>query len=90
MQMPSHAVAQQTPCAQWLLAHSASLEQVSRDGRMQLPFTQGGAVQSASILQVVRQVAVVVSQRNGAQMVGGATLQTLWPSQMSVPETTSP
>jgi len=48
MQMPSHAVAQQTPCAQWLLAHSASLEQVSRDGRMQLPFTQGGAVQSAS------------------------------------------
>jgi hypothetical protein len=57
-QTPSQAVLQQTPCAQWLLAHCASLTQVSRGGRMQLPFIQGVPAHSASVVQVVRHTAV--------------------------------
>ena len=90
MQTPSQAVLQQTPCAQWLLAHCPSLTQVARGGRMQLSFMQGVPVQSASVVQLVRQVAVAGSQRKGTQILVGLTRQTRWPSHVSVPTTASP
>ena len=60
-QIPTHAVAQQTPCSQKLELHSAAAAQVAPIGFLpQLPVMQVfGFVQSAVDPQVVRQVPVV-------------------------------
>jgi hypothetical protein len=51
-QGPSHLVAQQVPCAQKPLAHSASAEQDAGSGLPQDPFTHGfPGTQSSALMQ---------------------------------------
>jgi hypothetical protein len=71
LQVPVQAAEQQTPCAHTVELHSASLPQVAPTGFLpQLPPMQLlGAMQSASVMQVVRQATVApVAQTNGAHV----------------------
>jgi hypothetical protein len=62
-QVPSQLVLQQTPCAQWPLAHCSGRVQGPGSPTMQWPFVQVVPVQSASVVQFVRHDAVAGSQR---------------------------
>ena len=67
-QGPSHCVAQQTPCAQKPLAHSASVEQAAGSRVPQDPFTQGcPGAQSSAVTQALWQAFVCGSQAYGVQ-----------------------
>lgn len=63
-QVPVHAVAQQTPCAQKLDAHSVAAVQVCPSGFFEqvVPLQTFGAAQSALVVHVVRHAFAVVSQ----------------------------
>jgi hypothetical protein len=68
-QVPVHAVAQHTPCAQKPDAHSAPAAQVRPSGFLEQvpPLQTLGEAQWASVVQVVRQAFAVVSQTYGLQ-----------------------
>jgi hypothetical protein len=82
-QLPVHAVRQQAPCSQKPLEHSAAAVQAAPLGRLpQLPPVQTlGATQSASAVQVTRQVPVV-PHTYAPQVVGDAAPQVPAPSQV--------
>ena len=65
--MPVHAVAQQTPCAQKLDAHSVAAVQVCPSGFFEHvpPLQTLGAAQSAFVVHVVLHAFAVVSQTYG-------------------------
>jgi hypothetical protein len=86
MQVPVQAVAQQTPCAQWVDMQSALAEQLAPGGfRPQLPPLQELPVeQSVSAVQTVLHepaFAPLVVQTYGAQDWLGCALQVPIPSQ---------
>jgi hypothetical protein len=75
-QVPVHAVAQHTPCAQKPDAHSAAAAQVRPSGFLEQvpPLQTLGEAQWASVVHVVRQAFAVVSQTYGlhAELVAAA------------------
>ena len=82
-QIPTHAVAQQTPCSQKPALHSAAAPQAAPTGFFpQLPPMQVfGLVQSAFVAQVVRQ-APPVPQTNGSHDDGDVVWQVPVPLQV--------
>ena len=82
-QIPTHAVAQQTPCSQKPELHSAAAPQPAPTGFLpQLPAMQVfGLVQSAVVVQVVRQ-APPEPQTNGSHDDGDVVWQVPVPLQV--------
>jgi hypothetical protein len=90
-QVPVQAVPQQTPCAQKPLLHSASPPQAPPIGFLpQLPLMQLlGAMQSASVMQIVRQ-RPSVPQTNGVHAWPGTPVQAPAPSQRNADVSVDP
>jgi hypothetical protein len=82
-QLPVHVVRQQTPCAQIPETHSVpSAQEAPGCLRPHEPFwhTNGGEMQSASVVQVLLQT--LVPQRNGEHEVDGRDTHVPAPSQL--------
>jgi hypothetical protein len=84
MQLPAHAVLQQAPWAQMVLAHSPPSPQIAPSGLSphDPPLQTPGGAQSASAVQVDLQAAT--PQRNGKHDVAGGVTQVPAPSQLAV------
>jgi hypothetical protein len=83
----AQAVAQQTPCAQKPLAHSAFTTQGgSPPGRRHVPFRQLPARQSGSAVHVVAQRVPLASHLNGKQESAWGEMHVPAPSQTAVGE----
>ena len=90
-QIPTHAVAQQTPCSQKVESHSAAAPQVAPIGFLpQLPLMHVfGLVQSALVAQVVRH-APPVPQTYGLQVDSDVVWQVPVPLQVRAGENVDP
>jgi hypothetical protein len=90
-QIPTHAVAQQTPCSQKVESHSAAAPQVAPIGFLpQLPLMHVfGLVQSALVVQVVRH-APAVPQTYGLQVDSDVVWQVPVPLQVRAGEKVDP
>jgi hypothetical protein len=89
-QLPAQAVAQQTPCAHWLLAHSAPVVQaVPLVFLVQTPLMQTlGLLQSVLTVQVVLHAPAL--QANGSQLVVVAVWQVPVPLQLRAEVSVAP